>query len=65
MSRKANVEDKRRKVERELDRQLEDTFPASDPLKITRRPPSISKREPNGSPEPDKRDKHAHTDCRV
>jgi hypothetical protein len=36
----------KQKVERELDRQLEDTFPASDPLKITRRPP----KKPLGSP---------------
>ena len=29
----------KRKLDLELDRQLEDTFPASDPLKITRRRP--------------------------
>jgi hypothetical protein len=32
-------QDVRRKVESDLDQELEGTFPASDPLKITRRPP--------------------------
>jgi hypothetical protein len=63
MSKKAEeskkAEDERCKVERELDRQLEDTFPASDPLKISRRPPSS--KDANNNREPGKDDKQAHT----
>lgn len=39
MAKETSEERAKREVELELDRQLEDTFPASDPLKITRRPP--------------------------
>jgi hypothetical protein len=39
----------KRKLDEELDRQLEQTFPASDPPKITRSvPPTKGDREPGG-----------------
>lgn len=41
MSRDSKQEQAKRKLDVELDRQLEDTFPASDALKITRRRPEI------------------------
>jgi hypothetical protein len=34
-------ERERRELDEELDRQLEQTFPASDPLKVTRSSPAI------------------------
>ena len=34
----------RQRLDRQLDQELEDTFPASDALKITRRPSSIDMR---------------------
>jgi hypothetical protein len=51
-AKEASRERARRKVELDLDRELEATFPASDPLKITRSPPkSLSRRngEDDGS----------------
>lgn len=36
MARKRDEDKSRQAIERALDRELEDTFPASDPLKITR-----------------------------
>lgn len=39
MSKQTKEERKKRKLDLELDRQLEDSFPASDALKITRRSP--------------------------
>ena len=47
MSKETEEEQKKRKLDLELDRELEDTFPASDALKITRRPP-----ERHVTPEP-------------
>jgi hypothetical protein len=37
----SKMERSKQELEKELDRQLEDTFPASDPLKITRSRPAI------------------------
>jgi hypothetical protein len=37
----ANDKQAQRKLDQELDRELEDTFPASDALKITRRTPNM------------------------
>ena len=44
-----------RQVEEELDRELEQTFPASDPLKITRTPgkPTETKSDKGKIPPPD------------
>jgi hypothetical protein len=42
LSNETRAERSRRAVELELDRQLEDTFPASDAPKITRRKPDIT-----------------------
>jgi hypothetical protein len=42
----------KRLLDEELDRQLEQTFPASDPPKITRRPPNQTRRKP-GTTDPD------------
>lgn len=39
MSKQTLEEQKKRELDLELDRELESTFPASDALKITRRPP--------------------------
>lgn len=39
------------KLDKELDRQLEQTFPASDPLKITRGPPEPKLDEEDKGPE--------------
>jgi hypothetical protein len=39
----------KRKLDEELDRQLEQTFPASDPPKITRTPPNQTPRKPDRS----------------
>lgn len=39
-SKETREERKRRKLDDELDRQLEQTFPASDPLKVTRSNPA-------------------------
>lgn len=38
----SKMERSKQELEKELDRQLEDTFPASDPLKITRSRPATS-----------------------
>ncbi|MGO4704802.1 hypothetical protein AB4072_03355 [Microvirga sp. 2MCAF38] len=38
--RKTAEEERREALDRELDRELEDTFPASDPPKVTRVPPA-------------------------
>jgi hypothetical protein len=59
MSRQTEEERARRKIEQELDRQLEETFPASDPLKITRHPPgstSPRKRPGDDGPEADRKE---------
>jgi hypothetical protein len=43
----------KRETDLRLDRELEDTFPASDPLKITRNPPkSRSRRDASGDDMP-------------
>jgi hypothetical protein len=39
MTEKSKKDASRRKLEAELDRELEGTFPASDPLKVTRSKP--------------------------
>jgi hypothetical protein len=39
MAKKTQQERSRQKLDLELDRELEGTFPASDPLKITRKRP--------------------------
>lgn len=39
MSKETKEEQKKRQLDLELDRELEDSFPASDALKITRRSP--------------------------
>lgn len=59
MSKRTKEEQEKHKLDLELDRELEDTFPASDALKITRRPPestSHQKRPSDDSPEPDETD---------
>jgi hypothetical protein len=50
----------KREVELRLDRELEDTFPASDPLKITRNPPKSRSRRAasaDGPPKDDQKEK--------
>ncbi|EIM30226.1 hypothetical protein [Microvirga lotononidis] len=37
--REPTAEERREELDRDLDEELEDTFPASDPLKVTRGPP--------------------------
>jgi hypothetical protein len=39
-------EEQRRKTERSLDRGLEDSFPASDPLNVTQPAPSVLDKKP-------------------
>jgi hypothetical protein len=55
ISKQTKEEQKKRELDLELDRELENSFPASDALKITRRSPErqvIS--EPPVTPKPDK-----------
>ena len=47
MSKETKEEQKKRKLDLELDRELENTFPASDAPKVTRRSP-----EPHVTPDP-------------
>lgn len=50
------MERSKQELEKELDRQLEDTFPASDPLKITRsRPATSASRDAGGKSKNDDR----------
>ena len=42
VSRKTDNEQRKRKLDRELDKELENTFPASDALKVTRGRPTES-----------------------
>jgi hypothetical protein len=54
LKREASVLDARKAVEEELDRELEQTFPGSDPPKITRSPPETQitpKRQLTNEPE--------------
>lgn len=56
MSKQTMEEQKKHELDLELDRELEDTFPASDALKITRRRPesmSHQKRLSEDSPKPE------------
>jgi hypothetical protein len=39
-------ESQRRKAEKSLDRGLEDSFPASDPISVTQPPPSLQDKKP-------------------
>ena len=39
-------EEQRRKAEKSLDRGLEDSFPASDPPRITQPPPTVHDKKP-------------------
>jgi hypothetical protein len=53
---KSQRQDEKRRLDEELDRQLEDTFPASDPLTITRSLPKRRVQKPhtdNGREEDD------------
>jgi hypothetical protein len=53
VTRETREERAKREVDLRLDRELEDTFPASDPLKITRGTPrNRSRREPSGESMP-------------
>lgn len=55
MSKQTQEEQKKHKLDLELDRELEDTFPASDALKITRRPPERHVTpDPPATPRPEK-----------
>lgn len=47
MQKDVDSELERQKLDAELDKELQDTFPASDPLKITRRPPKPKKQSAN------------------
>ena len=52
----SKMERSKQELEKELDRQLEDTFPASDPLKITRsRPATAASRDAGGKSKNDDR----------
>jgi hypothetical protein len=51
VSKETKAERTKRNIDLELDKELEDTFPASDPLKITRRPPEgVSTGTSSGGP---------------
>lgn len=55
MSKQTKEEQKKRKLDLELDRELEDSFPASDALKITRRSPERHvPPDPPATPRPEK-----------
>ncbi len=43
MSKEKNGQDEKQRLDEELDQQLRETFPASDPPKITRGPPKVGR----------------------